>query len=65
MISAKFMEKLKARKNPVEIYYYIVRCEYNAMLCQQRGDQEGMKKFLSKAGELGLLLPKERSDQGA
>lgn len=51
-ISDKFFEKLKERNNPMEIYYYLIRCLYNA-----KGPNR--QKFLAQADRLAELLSKE------
>lgn len=55
-ISARFMETLRKRKNPLEIHYYMVRCEYNAMLAASRGEKDQTKKFIDQAKALSSLL---------
>lgn len=53
-ISPKFFETLKKRNNPMEIYYYLIRCLYNA-----KGKDRD--KFLKQADQLAALLITEEN----
>jgi len=54
-ISNRFFEKLEARENGREIYYYMIRCEYNADLAGKK-DPDGRENFLDQAYRLEELL---------
>ena len=58
-ITPKFMEKLRQRNNPEEIFYYAMRCLFNAGISVRQGDKKSEEEFLRQADELGAMLPKD------
>ena len=52
-ISERFFKKLEERKNWQEIYYYMIRCQFNATI---GGRKEPDLKFIKQANRLADLL---------
>ena len=52
-ISERFFRKLEQRKNWQEIYYYMIRCQFNATI---GGRASPDQKFVQQANRLADLL---------